>query len=233
MAVLILKNKYRQNRLFVTRGFSPMAAEEREIKNRVIKVGVRLYQAGLALGRSGNISARLNDTRILITARGTFLGNLTYKDIVRVDIRTHAVTGHQKPSSELPLHALIYKNLPVKTIIHCHPPLTNGYFAAANRLKALTFEAKCCLGNVPAVKQYTPTVMSPGLVLAALKKNKIVVLKNHGVVSIADNFQDALGHIETLEEAIKVAAIARLCGKGRLDDIDKALKRNLRSPSFI
>jgi L-fuculose-phosphate aldolase len=210
-----------------------MAGEEREIKNRVIKVGVRLYQAGLALGRSGNISARLNDAHILITATGTFLGNLTYKDIVRVGLRTHAVTGHQKPSSESPLHALIYKNFPVKTIIHCHPPLTNGYFAVASRLKALTFEAKCYLGNVPVVKQYTPTVMNPGPVLAALKKNKIVVLKNHGVVSIADNFQDALGRIETLEEAIKVAAIARLCGKGRLDDIDKALKRNLRSPSFI
>jgi putative sterol carrier protein len=47
------------------------------------------------------------------------------------------------------------------------------------------------------------------------------------VVSIADKFSDALYLIEELEEAVKVAATARLFKKDILDDLDKELKENL------
>jgi putative sterol carrier protein len=52
-------------------------------------------------------------------------------------------------------------------------------------------------------------------------------VKNHGVVSIGDNFRDALYLIETLEDAVKVAGVARLFKKDILDDLDKALQKSL------
>ena len=175
----------------------------------------------------GNISARLNEKLILITATGTSLGNLSVGDIVKVDLASMKSLDPKNPSSELPLHALVYKNFPAKVVVHCHPPLINGYFTVNDTLKALTFETKFYLGAVPVVKQETPTVTKPELVIEALKQNNLVVLKNHGSVAIADKFNDALNLTEALEEAVRTASVARLFKKENPDELDSALKEDL------
>lgn len=204
-----------------------MAVNEKELKGQIIRVGKRLYGTGLAVAKSGNLSARLDNEHILITATGTFLGDLKQKDIVKVNLVMDKSVDGKKPSSELPLHSHIYKNFPAKTVIHCHPPLINGYFAVNSSLKALIFETKLFLGDVPVVAQETPSVTKPELVIEALKTNNLVVLKNHGAVCVADKFEDGLSLIEALEEAVRVAAVARLFKKDILDDLDKELKENL------
>jgi len=201
--------------------------KERAIKKEIIKVGSRLYHTGLAVAKSGNISSRLDDENILITATGTSLGNLKYKDIVKVNLSTGKSLAEIKPSSELPLHSLVYKNSKVRVMIHAHPPLINGYFAVASDLKALTFETKFYLGAIPIIEQDTPTVTKPEPVIAALKTNNLVVLKNHGVVAISDKFQEALSLIEALEEAVRTTAVARIFKSDILDDLNKALKSDL------
>jgi L-fuculose-phosphate aldolase len=204
-----------------------MVNQEKTVKDRMMQVGKRIYSTGLAVAKSGNISARLDDETMLITATGTFLGDLGHEDIVLVDIETGKPRADKKPSSELPLHSLVYKNFPAKVVIHCHAPLINGYFAVNASLKALTFETKFYLGEVPVVEQDTPTVTNPELVIEALKNNNLAVLKNHGVVAMGDTFEDALALVEALEEAVRVAAVARLFKKDALDELDGALKNTL------
>ncbi|MFA5338482.1 MAG: class II aldolase/adducin family protein [Candidatus Omnitrophota bacterium] len=197
------------------------------MKNEIINVGKRLYQAGLCVAKSGNISAKLDSENILITATGTFLGDLKEDDIVKVNLNTLKSDTAKKPSSELPLHSLVYKNFPAKVVVHAHPPLINGYFALNKSLKALTFETKFYLGEVPIIEQDTPTVTKPEAVIDALKTNNLVVLKNHGVISMGEKFEDALALVEALEEAVRVAAVARLFEKEAFDELDAALKENL------
>jgi len=201
---------------------------EKDLKLEIVKVGKRLYEVGLAVAKSGNLSARIDEENILITATGTFLGQLKEEDIVKVNLASAKFSGDIKPSSELPLHSLVYKNFSAKVVIHCHPPLINGYFAVAKTLKAMSFETKFYLGDIPVIPQETPTVTSPELVIAALKTNNLVVLKNHGTVAIADKFEDALSITEALEEAVKSAAVARLFDKDILDNLDIALKDDLK-----
>ncbi|MEI6832198.1 MAG: class II aldolase/adducin family protein [Candidatus Omnitrophota bacterium] len=208
---------------------------EKELKQEMIKVGKRLYDAGLAVAKSGNLSAKLDAENILITATGTYLGQLSESDIVKVNLADSKYVGEIKPSSELPLHALVYKNFPAKVVVHCHPPLINGYFTVSKILKAMSFETKFYLGDIPLIPQETPTVTDPEAVIAALKTNNLVVLKNHGTVAIADKFQGALSITEALEEAVKSAALARLFDKDILDDLDTALKDDLKrdQPAYI
>ena len=208
-----------------------MPENEILLKNEIIQVGRRLYETGLAVAKSGNISVRLDDKLILITATGTSLGNLSAGDIVKVDLASMKSLDPKPPSSELPLHSLVYKNFPAKVVVHCHPPLINGYFAVNDTLKALTFETKFYLGEVPVVKQETPTVTKPELVIEALKQNNLVVLKNHGSVAIADKFADALNLTEALEEAVRTASVARLFKKENSDELDSALKEELTKNS--
>jgi len=206
-----------------------MIEKENKLKNEIIRVGKRLYSQGLAVAKSGNISARVDDKSFLITASQSFLGSLTPLDIVKVDINGKKLEGDRDPSSELPLHSLVYKNFSSEVVVHCHPPLINGYFAVSSSLKALTFETKFYLGEVPIIKQDTPTVTKPDEVIQALKNNSLVVLKNHGAVAISNNFDQALSLVEALEEAVRTAAVARLFDKSVLDDLDKPLKEKLES----
>lgn len=201
--------------------------KELKLRKEIIKIGSRLYKSRLAVAKSGNISARLDDKNILITATATALGDLNYRDIVKVNLDTGKVYSSIKPSSELPLHSLVYKNFKAQVVIHAHPPLINGYFAVTSDLKALTFETKFYLGTVPVIEQETPTVVNPQPVIAALKTNNLVVLKNHGVAALADKFCDALSLIEALEEAVRTTAVARIFKSDILDDLDKALKSDL------
>jgi L-fuculose-phosphate aldolase len=207
---------------------------EQELRREIIQVGKRLYETGLAVAKSGNLSCRIDNENILITGSGTFLGQLKESDIVRVSLANGKSEGGSKPSSELSLHSLVYKNSPAQVVVHCHPPLINGYFAVAKTLKAMSFETKFYLGDIPVIPQETPTVTSPEPVIAALKTNNLVVLKNHGTVAIADKFQEALAITEALEEAVKSAAISRLLDKNILDDLDAALKDDLKrsQPAF-
>lgn len=200
---------------------------ERALREEIINVGRKLYELRLVVGRSGNLSARLDEDAILITATGSSLGHLSSDEIIRVDLKNADDLNNKRLTTEFPLHRLAYENFPHKTIIHCHPTLINAYFAVCPELKTLTFESKLYLGNIPVVEQDTPAITKLELIIEALKASNLVVAKNHGVVSVADKFSDCLYMIETLEEAVKVAATARLFKKDVLDDLDKALKESL------
>ncbi len=203
--------------------------KDRQLKKEIIETGHRLDVLRLVAGRSGNLSVRIDDNNILVTATGTSLGRLKTKDILKVDL-TNEIELKSKPvTTEFPLHSLIYKNFSHQAVIHCHPVLINAYFAVYSDIKALTFETKLYLGNIPVVTQDTPAVTRPELVIDALKINNLVVLKSHGVVAVANNFKDALYMIETLEEAVRTCATARLFKKEILDDLDKELKETLSS----
>ncbi|TAN59725.1 hypothetical protein EPN16_06635 [bacterium] len=201
--------------------------KEKALRDEIINIGKKLYDLRLVVGRSGNLSARLDESAILITATGSSLGNLPSDDIIRVDLKNADDLNNKRLTTEFPLHRLAYENFPHKAIIHCHPTLINAYFAVCPELKTLTFESKLYLGNIPVVEQDTPAITKPELIIEALKASNLVVAKNHGVVSAADKFSDCLYMIETLEEAVKVAATARMFKKDVLDDLDKALKESL------
>ncbi|HRZ13915.1 MAG TPA: class II aldolase/adducin family protein [Candidatus Omnitrophota bacterium] len=210
-----------------------MAIEkERNCSREIVAVGKNLYDRFLVVGRSGNISSRLGPASLLITATGSALGALSAADIVKVDLSSRGhrgVSRRRAPSSELPMHSLIYRSLPDQKIIHCHPPLTNAYFAVYPSLKELIHETRFCLGEVPVIPQKTVTVTDPQPVIEALKRNKLVVLQNHGVVAVADRFEDAFFRIETLESAVHIVAVARLFKRNICDGLDAALRRRMRA----
>lgn len=209
--------------------------EEKRLKEEIIQLGKKLRDLHLAVARSGNLSSRLAGDTILITATSTSLGELREDDIIKVDLTNPAECANKRLSSEFPLHSLIYKKFDrTNRIIHCHPPLTNAYYSVYDDLEILTFETKLFLGQVPAVKQFTPTVTNPEAVINALAMSNVVVMQNHGVVAMGENFIDPLYLIETLEEAVKTAGVARLFKKESLNAFEKELQKNLSSsPSLV
>jgi len=206
-----------------------MADQQKVSVDEIIAIGRKLYDLRLVMARSGNVSCRIDKNTILITATGASLGSLTSDDIITVDLTSERDMQNKRLTSEFPLHSAIYNNFTNSAVIHCHPPLTNAYFATVSVLKTLTFETRLSLGSIPVLEQDTPSITKLEPVTEALKTSNIVVLKNHGVVAIADTFKDALYLIEDLEGAVKVAAVARLFDKEILDNLDAVLQEDLTS----
>ncbi|MCQ9208621.1 MAG: class II aldolase/adducin family protein [Omnitrophica bacterium] len=202
----------------------------KRLKEEIIKIGKKLYDFRLVAAKGGNLSARIENDLILITASGTCLGQLQEKDILKVNISEDEVAGL---TTEFPLHSLVYQSFPAQRVIHCHPPLINAYYSSYEKLESITFENKLFLGQVPVVIQSTPSVTQPEKVIAALATNNIVVIKNHGVVCIANEFSDAFYLIEELEEAVKMVGFARLFNKDKPNKFDQELKVTLQSTGKI
>ncbi len=174
------------------------------MKTKIIEIGKLLWDKGLVTGFNGNISARIDQDTLLITATGTCLGYLKDGDIIT--IKTNGdVVGVGKASTEKLMHTEIYKNFPdINFVVHTHPTYTNGFFLSNDTFTPKTFEAKFYLGEVKSIVQTTPSVTDVAPVLKELKSNNIVILKNHGVVSVGKDLFEAFVLIQELEEQVKM-----------------------------
>lgn len=178
----------------------------------IISTGKLLWDKNLVSGFNGNISCRLDEKTLLITATGTSLGFLTEKDILTIDLNGQVI-GDGKASSERFMHTEIYKNLPkINCVVHTHTTYTNGFFLAKDTFTPQTFEAQFYLGNVKAIPQTTPSVTESKPVVDALRVNNIVVLKNHGVVAVGDQLFNAFVLVQELEEQIRMDFVATVYG---------------------
>lgn len=186
-------------------------------KHEIIKTGKLLWDKGLVFGFNGNISFRIDAKTLLITATGTCLGYLTEKDILTMDLEGQVI-GEGKASTERLMHTAIYKALPnIKCVVHTHTTYTNGFFLNNDSFTPKTFEAQFYLGEVKAIPQTTPSVTDPQPVVEALKANNIVVLKNHGVVSVGDDLFQAFVFIQELEEQVKMDLVSQQYGGTRTE----------------
>jgi len=188
-----------------------MAAENiQQLKKNIIAIGRLLWEKELVSGLNGNISARVDEETILLTATGSCLGMLQEEDILLMRL-TGEMIDQGKVSTEKLLHTEIYKNLKeTAAVIHTHLTYTNAYFLENTVLKPRIFESRIYLGDVTGVAQHTPAVTDAGPVIEALKRNNIIALRNHGVVAIGHGHFDCFLLIQALEEAAKIDAISRL-----------------------
>lgn len=176
-----------------------------EAKKELIYWAQLLNQKGFVTARSGNISCKVEQDKILITTHDSYLGHLGNNDIVLMDLKGNVLDGKSEPTSEVPLHLDIHKKLKdIKVVLHSHSPFSTAFFHYFDKLDIFSFEARFYLGDIPVIPQETPTVTDTKPLLSALESSNLVILKNHGVVSVGRDFKEAFSLIELLEEQAKV-----------------------------
>ena len=183
-------------------------------KKDIIAIGRLLWDKELVTGLNGNISTRVEDDKILLTATQTCLGLLQENEILILNLSGEVLEPGQVSTEKL-LHTSIYQNFPyVKAVIHTHLTYANAFFLENDHFSPRIFEAKFYLGEINAIPQTTPSVTDSQPVIETLKKNNIAVLKNHGVVAIGENLFDCFLLIQGLEDAVKVETISRFFTQG-------------------
>jgi L-fuculose-phosphate aldolase len=178
----------------------------------------RLYKQGLTTTSGGNLSLRLSDDVILITPSATDKGRMKWKEVGIVNIFGENLTPHLKPSMETGMHIAIYKKRDdIHAIVHAHPVFASLFTAVKARINTnLTAEAKAILGD-PVFVKYA-IMGSPALAELAsehILKSDILLLENHGILTIGTNLLQAFDRAEVLESAAKMTLMTQMTGKRR------------------
>jgi L-fuculose-phosphate aldolase len=183
----------------------------------------RLYKHGLTTTSGGNISLRLTEDLILITASATDKGRMKWREVGIMDIFGENFTPHLKPSIETAMHLSIYKKKKdVLAIIHAHPVFASLFTAIKAKINTnLTAEAKAILGDPLFVKYAVMGSQALAEVAAEnVIKSDILLLENHGILTTGSNLLQAFDKIEVLENAAKMTLMTEMTGKKRpLDKI--------------
>src|SRR5215208_1697538 len=188
---------------------------EEQARADIVEAGRRLYARAYVASNDGNISARLDDARLITTPKSVSKGFMTPDMMVVVDYDGHKIGGDRDPSSELPMHLEIYRNRPdVNGVVHAHPPLATGFAVAGIPLtRAVLAEVITTLGSIPIAEYGTPsTAELPDAVRKYIKAHDGMLLANHGAVTCGPSVMAAYYKMETIEHFAKISLVARLLG---------------------
>ncbi len=179
------------------------------MREEIARFGKSLFDRGLTMGSSGNISVRTEDGW-LMTPTNVSLGQLDPARISRLDHNGRHLDG-DKPTKEGFLHLAVYAERPKdQAIVHLHsthsvavsclpdvdpcdciPPLTAYYVMRVGRLPLVPYHIPGDLALADAVR---------GLA----GKHSAVLLANHGPVVAAKSLEAAVYATEELEETARL-----------------------------
>lgn len=192
-----------------------MKLDKDDIIKEIIEAGRRMYAKDLVASNDGNISARLSDTEVLITATGICKGDLLPEHILTVDMEGNLISGDYKPTSEIKMHLAVYKARPdVMAIAHAHPQTATAFAVARLGLDRISLpEAVFALGKVALADYGTPSTHEiPDAVVKVVDQGEAVLLANHGAITFGKTVQEAYFNMETLEHFAKISLNARMLG---------------------
>jgi len=192
-----------------------MNASLYKLKRDIVEAGRRVYQRNFVASNDGNISARADSRRIVITPSGVSKGFLKAEDLVVVDLDGNVLEGRGKPSSELPMHLRMFRDRPdVNGVVHAHPPKATGFAVAGIPLTQCVLpEVIVGLGGIPLAEYGTPgTDEFYEPVLKYLKDYDAFLLANHGALTIGSDVMNAYYKMETLEHFAHIAFVALQLG---------------------
>lgn len=196
-------------------------SRERELRQAICDAGRRMYEQGFAAGSDGNLSARLDEERILITPSGFSKGHLDPDQLVIItpdgDLISsfHPARRNLKPSSETNMHLEAYRQRSaVQAVIHAHPPMGIACTVAGVRLdRCVLPEIIYHLGAVPTAPYATPgTPEGAEAVRDLVGDHDAMLLDHHGSLTLGSDIFQALMRLEWVEQAAKVMLAALSVG---------------------
>ena len=169
----------------------------------------RLYDKGLTTSLSGNISSKTGDI-VLITPAGTDKRGLSPEDIGIISMRGENLTPEIKLSIETEMHLNVMRNRPdISAVIHAHPTIATFFTAVDFDIKIFTSEALAVLGTpLKAPFAGAGTKELAYSVSQAALKSDVILMENHGILTVGKNLLEAFNRMEVLESTAKMNWIA-------------------------
>ena len=175
---------------------------ERAARAELVSCGRDLLARGLLSQTSGNLSIRLGD-EVCITPTSMEYDVIEPADIVVVGLDGAVRRGSRRPSSETPLHCLVYQTRPdVSAIVHTHSPHATTLAVLGLPIPAVHYMIAVTGTTEIAVADYA-TYGTPELadnVRGAFgAPAKAALIANHGLVAGGSSLKEAASVAEAVE----------------------------------
>lgn len=185
-------------------------------KNELTQICRLLYERNLVTATDGNVSKRLADGNILLTPSGKSKGFLTAEEILALDLYGNVLEGNGKASKEYPMHRAVYEKRPdAMAVIHTHPVFATAFALAGKNIPDnYLIETKMMLGKVALAEYAVPGTMEMVEVTAPyLEAYNVILLRNHGALTIGKSLPDAFHKMEVLEAVAKTVIVSKAVGE--------------------
>jgi len=185
-----------------------------EACREIVRWGRYAARAGLTTAKSGNMSLRGGDGRMVITASGSFLGRLKVEDCVRCPLDAPCAPPFPgpRPSMEAEMHRLLYAGLPGAGAVFHSQPAYSTLFACTREPLPLNLvpEAMAYIPRVVRIPYHHPGSLALAEAAAqALGLGELGLLESHGVLVAAPSLEEAVLRTETLEFLCRLLYLAR------------------------
>ena len=187
---------------------------ENSERDSICRLAKSLFDRGLTIGSSGNISVRLSDGW-LMTPTGSSMGNLDPNEISKLDVNGKLISG-KSPTKESFLHIAMYDERPDSgAVVHLHSTHSVAVSCLAgidkkNVLPPITAYYVMKIGKLPLVPYFPPGDINLAKAVKEMASNHhAVLLANHGPVVAGKTLEDAVYAIEELEETARLFLLLR------------------------
>lgn len=187
----------------------------KKLREETIEIGLKLLKHNLVALTMGNMSARDPETGyVVIKPAGVEYPDITIEDMVVVNLEGEVIDGRLRPSTELPLHLVVYQKRPdVNAIIHTHSPYATALAVVGQDLPALTGEASALGGTIRVAEYKRGGSWELGEAAAdALGDRDAVLLRNHGIITTGPTLKHALYAAVIVEDGARVYTLAKIIG---------------------
>lgn len=168
------------------------------LRESVIAYGKKLVENRLIQATWGNVSARIDESRFLITPSGVDYDRIRPEDIVEIRISDGSFAAGQRPSSEREMHRLIYAaRSDVRAVIHTHSAALQTFAACRESLRTPEINAPCAAYGVSGSKKLAESAS------AVLRSHDLCIMANHGFTAVAADLETALSRALAAEKAAK------------------------------
>jgi L-fuculose-phosphate aldolase len=188
-----------------------------ELARSIVSVSEYVFKRKLVLGKQGNVSGRVKENGedlIAITPTLQSLNSLKEEDIVLTDIGGNVLT-RGTPSSELLMHLYIYKQREdINGIVHTHSPYATGFSFSNKKIKRLEGFGKIENEYIKEIPYKVPGTQELAKHASiALKNEDVIILKNHGLIALGKNIEEAKDLAEFVEAIAKIQFVSNLLNK--------------------
>ena len=186
------------------------------IKRQLIKTGKALDKDGLIMGGGGNISALSGDV-IYIKRKGVAMAKAGMSGYVAVSLKTgKPVRENEIPSTEIYMHLACYKNRKdIGAVVHTHPPFATAVAISGARPGILSYEMAVYVNSeVGRIGYVAPGTTALGRAIGkAVKKHNAILLKNHGLITVGKDLDEAYFRSLAMERACTTFVACKLIDK--------------------
>ncbi|MDO4154369.1 MAG: class II aldolase/adducin family protein [Candidatus Fimenecus sp.] len=177
----------------------------------------KTWQLGWVAANDGNLSVKLPNGNFLATPTGISKSFITPEKLVVIDGEGNVLEAENgyRPSSEIKMHLRCYKEREdVGAVLHAHPPTATGYAVAHVPLDRYTMiETVAAIGSIPVTPYGTPSTYEvPDAIAPYLQEHDVLLLANHGALTVGADAITAYYRMETLELFAKISLTAHLLG---------------------